>query len=110
MPEGKKAIGFKWVYKVKTRSDGSVERDKARLVAKGYTQEYGINYDETFAPVAKMTSVRTLISVASTRGWPNYQMDVQNAFLNGDLQESISINPPHPHEPLKVCKLRRALY
>ncbi|OMO83306.1 Integrase, catalytic core [Corchorus capsularis] len=83
-----------------------------RLVAKGYAQEHGIDYEETFAPVAKMTTVRTLISVAATRHWPLFQMDVKNAFLNGDLHEEVYMQPPPGYscEAKKVCRLRRALY
>jgi hypothetical protein len=66
----KSAIGFKWMYKIKTRSDGTVDRYKARLVAKGFTQEYGIDYEETFASVARLSSVRTLIAVSASRHWP----------------------------------------
>uniref|UniRef100_A0A2N9HB81 Integrase catalytic domain-containing protein n=1 Tax=Fagus sylvatica TaxID=28930 RepID=A0A2N9HB81_FAGSY len=84
LPPGKSAVGCKWVYKIKTRADGSVERYKTRLVARGFTQEYGIDYEETFAPVARLTSVRSLLAVAAVRHWPLFQMDVKNAFLNGD--------------------------
>uniref|UniRef100_A0A2N9HNF3 Uncharacterized protein n=1 Tax=Fagus sylvatica TaxID=28930 RepID=A0A2N9HNF3_FAGSY len=115
LPAGKSAIGCKWVYKIKTRSDGTVDRYKARLVAKGFTQEYGIDYEETFAPVARLSSVRTLIAVSASRHWPLFQMDVKNAFLNGELTEEVYMQlPPGFSQPPgfshKVCRLRRALY
>jgi hypothetical protein len=112
LPAGKNLIGCKWVYKVKTHSDGSLERYKARLVAKGFSQEYGIDYEETFAPVAKMTTVRTLISVAAVQQWPLSQLDVKNAFLNGYLSEEVYMRPPpgFSHPSGVVCRLRRALY
>src|SRR3954466_104128 len=88
LPPGAHPVSCKWIYKVKTKADGSVDRYKARLVARGFTQEYGIDYEETFAPVAKMTSIRTIIDSAAALKWPLYQMDVKNAFLNDDLLRS----------------------
>uniref|UniRef100_A0A2N9HRP8 Integrase catalytic domain-containing protein n=1 Tax=Fagus sylvatica TaxID=28930 RepID=A0A2N9HRP8_FAGSY len=115
LPAGKSAIGCKWVYKIKTHSDGTVDRYKACLVAKGFTQEYGIDYEETFALVARLSSVRTLIAISASRHWPLFQMDVKNAFLNGELTEEVYMQlPPGFSQPpgfsYKVCRLRRALY
>ena len=83
------SCGCKWVYKIKTQADGSVERYKAWLVAKGFTQEYGIDYEETFAPVARLTLVCSLIAVAASKCWQLFQMYVKNVFLNGDLTEEV---------------------
>ncbi|KAL0554223.1 hypothetical protein IC582_008140 [Cucumis melo] len=112
LPPGKRPIGWKWIYKIKTHSDGTIKCYKARLVAKGYSQEYGIDYEETFAPVARMTSVRSLLAVAAAKQWPLLQMDVKNAFLNGTLSKEVYMKPPPrtSSPPHKVCLLRRALY
>ncbi|KAK1663670.1 hypothetical protein QYE76_051829 [Lolium multiflorum] len=111
-PSSVRPITCKWVYKVKTRSDGSLQRYKARLVARGFQQEHGRDYDETFAPVPHMTTVRTLLVVASVRRWSVSQLDVQNAFLNGELHEEVYMQPPPGYSipDGMVCRLRRSLY
>jgi transposase InsO family protein len=113
-PNGKKVVNCKWVYAVKQNPDGKVERYKARLVAKGYSQTYGIDYDETFAPVAKMSTVRTIISCAVNFDWPLHQLDVKNAFLHGDLQEEVYMEIPPGFATLqtkgKVLRLKKSLY
>jgi len=112
LPSHARPITCKWVYKIKTRSDGSLERYKARLVARGFQQEHGRDYDETFAPVAHMTTIRTLLAVASVRAWSISQLDVKNAFLNGELHEEVYMRPPPGYlvPDGNVCRLRRSLY
>ena len=114
LPKGKKIVGCKQVYTVKHKTDGSVERFKARLVAKGFTQTYGVDYEETFALVAKMNSVRILLSLAVNRDWPLHQFDVKNAFLHGDLEKEVYMDvPPGFEDPKtegKVCRLKKSLY
>jgi hypothetical protein len=112
LPPSKSTVGCKWIYKFKTRADGSVERQKALLVARGSTQEYGIDYEETFALVARLTSVRSLLAVAAVHHWPLFQMDLKNAFLNGDLLEEVYMQPlpGYPNSQNQFCRLRRAFY
>lgn len=113
IPIGKKAIGCWSVYKVKYKADGTVERLKARLVVKDYTQQAGIDYNKTFSPVVKMTSIRILISMAIKKGWNLYQLYVNNAFLHGDWHEEVYMDT-HPGlmigDTKLVCRLKKSLY
>ncbi|RVW89838.1 Retrovirus-related Pol polyprotein from transposon RE1 [Vitis vinifera] len=112
-PKGKNIVDCKWIFTLKCKADGSLKRHKARLVAKGYTQTYGVDYQETFAPVAKMNTVIILLSLAVHYNWQLLQYDVKNAFLHGDLDEEIYINIPPGFEENtsnKVCKQKKALY
>ena len=114
LPRGHKAIGVRWVYKAKKNAKGDVERYKARLVAKGYSQRQGIDYDEVFAHVARLETIRLIISLAAQNKWKIYQMDVKSAFLNGFLEEEVYIEQPLGYEVKgqeeKVLKLKKALY
>ncbi|XP_026454355.1 uncharacterized protein LOC113355653 [Papaver somniferum] len=112
LPPGKSVVGSRWVFKVKTNSDGTIDMHKSCVVAQGYTQEYGIDYEETFSHVAHMVTVRTLIVVAAVRQWNLHRMGVKDAFLHGELQEEVYMQPPPglPHAPNQVCKLHKPLY
>ena len=114
LPKGKTAIGTKWVFRNKKDEDGIVIRKKARLVAKGYRQEEGIDYDETFAPVARLEAIRMFLAYAAHKGFKVFQMDVKFAFLNGKLQEEVYVQQPpgfeDPKHPDYVYFLDKALY
>lgn len=107
-------LGCKWVYKIKYKSYGTIERFKSRLVAKGYHQVYGLDYNETFSPVVKASTIRTLLTVDVTNNWSMRQLDVSNAFLHGDLHEVVYMKQPQgfedPYKPDYVCKLNKYLY
>ncbi|PKU63244.1 Retrovirus-related Pol polyprotein from transposon TNT 1-94 [Dendrobium catenatum] len=107
-------LGCKWTYRTKYKSDGTLARHKARLVALGYNQEFGIDYIETFSPVAKITTVRVLLILALHHQWAIHQLDVSNAFLHGELSETVFMKQPigfvDNQHPTYVCKLNKALY
>lgn len=112
--QGKNVIDCKWVYKIKKKPDGMIDRYKARLVAKGFKQRYGIDYEDTFSPVVKAATIRLVLSIAMSRGWTLRQLDVQNAFLHGVLEEEVFMKQPpgyaHKDAPHYVCKLDKSLY
>jgi hypothetical protein len=107
-------IGCKWVFRIKRHADGSIERHKARLVAKCFHQQPGLDYGETFSPVVKPVTIRTVLSLAVARGWSIRQLDIKNAFLHGLLDEPVFMQQPpgfiHPQMPSHVCRLHKALY
>ena len=114
LPHGRTAVDNKWVFKIKTKSDGTVDHFKARLVAKGYSQTVGVDYGETYAPTAKMDSIRTLLALAAAEDSEMIQFDVKTAFLYGELSEELYMNLPTgytiPNSAGKVCRLRKSLY
>lgn len=107
-------ISIKWVYKVKTLANGSLDKLKARLVARGFEQFVGIDFNVTFSPVLKASTIRLFFSIAATRNWNVQQLDVNNAFLNGDLEDTIYMAQPvgfvDSKCPTHVCKLQKSLY
>lgn len=114
LPTGHRPIGLKWVYKLKKDAQGVVVKHKARLVAKGYVQRAGVDFDEVFAPVARLDSVRLLLALAAQEGWMAHHMDVKSAFLNGELVEEVYVGQPPGFEVVgeenKVYRLDKALY
>lgn len=113
LPSNRKPIGCKWVYKIKYKANGEVERYKARLVAKGFNQREGIDFEETFSPVAKMVTIRLVITLVVNSGWSLFQLDINNAFLYGNLDVDVYMSQPqgyHTVGDVRVCKLLKSLY
>lgn len=113
LPQDREPIGCKWVFRVKQNPDGSVHKLKARLVAKGFHQQLGFDYNETFSPVVKPVTIRVMLTLAVTNNWCLRQLDINNAFLNGILEEEVYMSQPpgfeHSDKTL-VCRLNKALY
>ena len=114
LSRGKTTVGCKWVFTIKCKANGSIERYKEKLVAKEFTQIYDIDYQETFALVAKINFIWVLLSLVVAQDWPLHQLDVKNAFLNGDLEEEVYMDLPLGFEKSlgtnKVCSLKKSLY
>ena len=114
LPKERKIVGSKWVFKEKLGADGTTERYKARLVAQGFSQQYGLDYDETFSPVVRSESVRTLIALAARDNMYLHQLDVTTAFLNGTLREEVFMKQPEGFvkkgQEHLVCKLKKSIY
>ncbi|KAL0641376.1 hypothetical protein Bca4012_103818 [Brassica carinata] len=114
LPQGKKAVSCKWIFTIKYRPDGTVDRKKTRLVARGFTQTYGEDYIDTFAPAAKLHTIRIILSIATNLEWGLWQMDVKNAFLQGELEDEVYMQPPPGLEsivkPGNVLRLKKAIY
>ena len=114
LPIGAKKIGVKWIFKTKINERGEVDKCKARLVAKGYAQQVGIDYNEIFEPVARWDTIRLTLSIAASRGWKVYQLDVKSAFLHGEITEEVYVEQPKGYEVKgkenKVYRLKKALY
>ena len=113
-PDGKSVVTSKWIFKIKHAANGSIEKYKAKFLARGFSQKEGVDYDETFAPVARYTSIRTIIALASAMRLRLHQMDVKTAFLNGEIEEEVHVEQPdgfvvHGKES-DVCRLKKALY
>ena len=109
---GHKAIALKWVYKVKKDTDGKILKHKARLVAKGYVQKYGVDFEEVFAPVTRMETLRLLLALTAQNSWEVHHLDVKSTFLNGKIYEEVYVQQPEgyekPGQERKVYRLFKA--
>ncbi|ELR21400.1 GagPol, putative [Acanthamoeba castellanii str. Neff] len=114
LPKGRKAIGARWLFKLKRKADGSIDHFKAQWVAKGYLQLPGVDFNETFAPIIQLKNLQLLLAIAAALNLEVHQMDVDNAFLNADLSEEIYMQQPEGFEdqdhPDYVCRLQKSLY
>jgi hypothetical protein len=114
LPPNQKPIGLKWVYKLKKNSNGVVTKHKARLVAKGYVQTQGIDFEEVFAPVARLDTIGLILAMEANKGWEVHHLDVKSAFLNGELEEEVYVEQPEGFveegNENKVLKLSKELY
>ncbi|CAM8965253.1 unnamed protein product [Rhodiola kirilowii] len=114
LPQGHKALGSKWIFRKKMKVDGTIDKFKARLVIQGFRQKFGLDYFHTYAPVARISTIRLLIALASIHNFLVHQMDVKTAFLNGDLEEEIYMKQPEGFvvtgQEHKVCKIVKSLY
>jgi hypothetical protein len=114
VPNDKDVISVKWIYKTKKDAEGKVHKYKARLAARGFTQQPGIDFSETFSPVACMDTVRTVLEIFAQYKWSVYQMDVKSTFLNGNLEEEVHVEQPQgyevPRQEYKVYILKKSLY
>lgn len=114
LPPGQKIIGLKWIYKLKKDANGRVIKHKARLVAKGFVQEHDVDYDEVYAPVTRLETVRLLLALSAKKRWEVHHLDVKTAFLNGDIKEDVYVSQPEGFEKAGeehlVYKLKKALY
>ena len=113
MPPKRQAIDCKWVFRVKENADGSINRFKARLVAKGFHQVHGFDFHETFSPMIKPVTIWIILTLALSNGWKLFQLDVNNAFLNGSLEETVFMAQPPGFEVADkslVCKLNKSIY
>ena len=114
LPAGCKPLGYRWIFKKKMKTDGTIDKYKARLVIKGYKQREGLDYFDTYSPVTRITSIRMVLAIAAIRNLEVHQMDVKTAFLNGNLEEEIYMEQPEgfiaKRQEKKVCKLVKSLY